>query len=689
MAKENVDAHQDDQVGLEQAALDTMYAELDRRATAVERDLTEVLRVQAEDSTEQHTREARASRLRHEQGRLRQAERGLCFGRIDAADGATLHIGRLGLRVDSPAGPGEHGDPTSPLLVDWRAEAAQPFYAATSEHTFGLRRRRHLRLAGRRVESVTDDVLTGSPTAQDVVGDSALAEALSAKRTGRMREAISTLQREQDLIVRSTHRGVTVVEGGPGTGKTVVALHRAAFVLYAFPRAAEDGVLVLGPNARFLDYISEVLPSLGENDVVLETAATLLPHPVRHRDDDEATRSKGRGALAELLAERVRSRQAPGSPGFRVIVGSEPVTLPSSAVDRARGAAQRTGRPHNIARDDFRTVLVDQLVQEIEDDTARLEQRLDDEFLEATGMNLDKAAAADLRRLGLDSATVADLGGLDAEDLRDRLEDDAHVDACVEELWPRLDPEVETRALLVAEGLAGADRRGWSAADLPLLDEALALIDGGPDRTYGHVVVDEAQELSDLQWRMVMRRCPSRSMTIVGDFAQAGPVPTARSFSEALSPFVQDRFERATLTVNYRTTEQIIAATTDLLTRIAPEQEPSHSVRTGNEPRTLTPAVGDLTDVVRAEVQAHHATYAGETIGVIAAAERVDALRTLLAAEAVTVLDAEAVRGLEFDAVLILAPEEVERARESGPRDLYVALTRATKRLVLLSPGRS
>ncbi|MFF1798954.1 ATP-dependent DNA helicase, partial [Kitasatospora sp. NPDC058263] len=217
----------------------------DQRLAGVREQLARVLAAPSDGAGEVYERDLAAGQLAREVRRLEGAEDGLAFGRIDLADGTVLRIGRLGLQRDSDE---------LPVLVDWRAEAARPFYEATPVHPMGLRRRRHLRLTGRTVVGVSDELLDGSaPTEQDVVGDGPLAAALQARRTGRMGAAVATLQVEQDAIVRSPHRGVTVVQGGPGTGKTVVALHRAAYVLYAFPRAAERGVLVLGPNARFLD----------------------------------------------------------------------------------------------------------------------------------------------------------------------------------------------------------------------------------------------------------------------------------------------------------------------------------------------------------------------------------------------------------------------------------------------------
>ena len=687
------------EVGGEQAVVDLMYAEVDRRSSATEAELDAALRTRAEGSREALDRENRVASLTARRRRLELAEHALCFGRLDGTDGTTLRVGRLGLRRDE--------DPEdAPLLVDWRADAARPFYAATASRPLGIRRRRHLRLDGRRVTGVSDDVLAGEPQHGDLVGDSILVEALAATRTGRMREVIATLQHEQDAIIRSSHRGVTVVDGGPGTGKTVVALHRAAYVLYAFSRAAEDGVLVVGPNARFLDYISDVLPSLGENDVVLATTSTLAPEPVTRTDTPEVARTLGRAVLADAVARLVASYQAPAGVDFSVVVGDERITLPRAVVERARTVAVRRGRPHNVAREDLLGMLVDALVEEIEDRAARVEQQIEDDTRAMTGLDLDAATASDLRSLGLTDERVAtDLGDLGADELRAQLEDDAHIDAAVERVWPRLDALVEAERLLTdpttlattaptltaAEVAAVTGRgAGWSAADLAVLDEVRAAVDGDIGRTYGHVVVDEAQELTDLAWRMVVRRCPSRSMTVVGDFAQSGPVPTARSWADAVGPHVGERLERATLSVNYRTTAEVLDATRDLLRRIAPDQSLSTSVRHGDDPvRTATPdVVAGVVDAVATLADAHP----GATIGVVAPSQRVAGLRDALATGApadavVTVLEPDTVRGLEFDSCVVVAPDEIESSRESGPRDLYVALTRPTQRLVVVSSG--
>jgi DNA helicase IV len=685
------------QVESEQAHVSRLYELLTGRISEARTRLAEVLRTRAETAGEAHEREVAAERLAKEIGRLEGAEDGLVFGRIDRADGTALRIGRLGLHTD---------EEDLPLLVDWRANAARPFYEATPVHPMSLRRRRHLRLKERTVVAVSDEVLDGSaPTAADVVGDGPLLEALSARRTGRMRAAVATLQAEQDRIVRSAHRGVSVVQGGPGTGKTVVALHRAAYVLYAFPRAAEHGVLVVGPNARFLEYISQVLPSLGENDVVLATCqelAGVLPDTAEPLD---VARLKGGSAMADALVSLVRRHQAPGG-GFTVRVGHEWVRLPDEVVAAARDAALATGRGHNPARQVFKELLVDAVTDALERSTGDLLEQIDAEVVTLTGMDLDRAAAADLRRLGHDdAAATGPADEFDAAAVRAGLLDDDHVDRTVETLWPRLAPGELVRALLtdpgtLAEHLPGLTEhersrllRGpqdsWTDADVPLLDEAASLVDGPPQRTYGYVVVDEAQELTAMQWRMIVRRCPGRAMTLVGDFAQAGPVTTARDWKEALIPHVGRRFDLHTLTVSYRTTQEILETTRDLLVRIAPDQAPTRSLRRGETPRTVRTQPDALIATVVRELRTRTAAHPGELFGVICAASRLEELTAAGIAEQARVVPASEARGLEFDEVVVVSPEEIVAARPGGERDLYVALTRATKRLctITVRPG--
>ncbi|MFJ4091545.1 HelD family protein [Kitasatospora sp. NPDC089913] len=716
------------QVELERAEVAAVVALFDERLADTRARLVGTLAEQADGATEAYERDLAAEQLAREVRRLEGAEGGLVFGRIDLADGTALRIGRLSLQRE---------EDELPALVDWRADAARAFYEATPVHPMGLRRRRHLRLTDRTVVGVSDELLDGSePTTEDVVGDGPLAAALQARRTGRMGTAVATLQTEQDAIVRSQHRGVTVVQGGPGTGKTVVALHRAAYVLYAFPKAAERGVLVLGPNARFLDYISQVLPSLGESEVVLATCAELAAPDRYHAtgraadrngatdratgraaDRDRATdrtsgtaaagpgaaverpeaaRLKGDVALVGALAATVRERQAPGGE-FAVRVGQDDVRLGEAEVARTRDAALLGGLPHHRARGLFKEMLVDAVTRNLALEAAETLERIDAEVAELTGLDLDRATAADLRNLGIEADPGAGGAEFDADAMRAALLDDDLVERTVEGLWPHLAPAEVVDALLGDLGTLAARLPGftaqehrvllrtpgspWTDADLPLLDEAAALLDGPPARTFGHVVVDEAQEFTALQWRTVLRRCPARSMTLVGDFAQAGPATTARGWHEALDPHLGGRFDLRTLTVSYRTTEEILATTRELLARIAPDQAPIGSIRHGEEPRSRDTSAAGLTDTLLAELREQSAAHPGELIGVVCPDGSVEALTAAGADRYARLVPASEARGLEFDAAVVLDPGAIASARSGGDRDLYVALTRATKRL--------
>ncbi|MFJ3533662.1 HelD family protein [Streptomyces sp. NPDC090132] len=671
--------------------MSSLYELLTERLSEARANRASVLKAPAGSAGEAYEREIAAERLAKEIGRLEGAEKGLVFGRIDWTDGTTLRIGRIGLHTE---------EDDLPLLVDWRANAARPFYEATPVHPMDLRRRRHLRLDDRTVVSVSDELLDGTdPTHEDVVGDGPLTEALSARRTGKMHAAVATLQAEQDEIVRSRHRGVTVVQGGPGTGKTVVALHRAAYVLYAFPRAAEEGVLVVGPNARFLDYISQVLPSLGENDVVLATCQELAGVFTEAADPFDTARLKGSSALADALVGLLRVHQAPAG-DFTVRVGQEVVHLSEKEVATARDAAVAAVPGHNPARQVFKELLADAVTEAMQRDMGDILEQIDADTEKMTGLNLDRFTGAAQRRTE-GAADPDPAHELDLDAIRADLLDDAGVDRAVEALWPRLLPgglveELLAQAGALAEhlpGLTAQERslllRGpddpWTGADVPLLDEAASLVEGPPERTYGHVVVDEAQELTAMQWRMIVRRCPARAMTLVGDFAQAGPVATARDWTEALSPHVGPRFKLHNLTVSYRTTQEILESVRDLLTRIAPDQKPTRSLRSGESPRSVTtPQDGSVTAVVQ-ELRAQSAAHPDELLGVICADTRVSELTALGIVDQARIVPASEARGLEFDGVVVLNPEEIITARPGGERDLYVALTRATKRLCTIT----
>ena len=609
-----------------------------------------------------------------ELARLESVEDGLCFGRLDLADGRRVHIGRIGLFDD---------DADEPLLLDWRAPAAKPFYTATAAEPEGVLRRRRITTRGRRVVAVDDELLDSAET-EGLAGDAALLAAVTAGRTGRLPDIVTTLRAEQHRIVRDDRPGVLVVQGGPGTGKTAVALHRVAHLLYTHPHLRTRGVLVVGPSRLFLEHIGQVLPGLGEHNVVTATVAELIPGVDARRGDapDTAAR-KGRADMPARLAAAVRGRVTIPDEPVEIEFEQQPLTLAPADCRRAATRARRTGLPHNQARLVFQRDLVEVLARQLTD-------RFESLVLDESGAALDggdvdgRLGEADLRALRAAGVVVDEhtgpthvLGETDAADLRAALLADAGVRAALDTLWPPL------------RHLLREPTRGWSTADVPLLDEAAALIGETDGRTFGHVIVDEAQELSEMAWRMVMRRCPSRSMTVVGDLAQTGDAAGASSWGRVLHPHVADRWRLAELTVNYRTPAEIMAATADLLAAHHPGVRPPTSIRsTGTPPWRLRTTPSELPRVVAGLVAG------SERLVIITAPQHLDALAAALSldsrpdpTERLVLLTAAQAKGLEFDAVLVVDPAAILAAAPRGHNDLYVAMTRATRRLGIVNPG--
>jgi DNA helicase IV len=688
-------------------------------------------------------------------GALTAARSGLCFGRLDHTDGSTSYMGRIGLT--DPAD-GESA------LIDWRAPAAQPFYCSTLATPLGVTRRRHFQLAGtapnERVATFHDDVLDRAALSEadsESASDPALLAALKAPRGSTMRDIVTTIQAEQDAIIRLPLSGVVVIEGGPGTGKTAVALHRVAYLLYTHrERLARSGVLVVGPSAGFIRYVGGVLPALGESAVVFTTPGRLAQGVVATAvDQDEAARTKGGLAMLDVLRRAVADRQElPGSP---IAIELDDVTVEIDRVTaaEARRRARATGLPHNAARTTFRDALGSLLVQQ---GVERLDQDLED----------PPELADILRELG-DLPEIAPAGAaqVSAElrhELRDDLRSDLGFHAAVERLWPVLTPEQLLAELFASpdrlasaggeidlSGLYRAEGSAWTVADAPLLDELAELLGpppgprGGrgeperePDSAYaaevlgilesadrqlagedpdelrptdfvtadvlaarqvpehlmsvaeraaadrdwrfGHLVVDEAQELSAMDWHVLLRRCPSHSITAVGDLAQRSAPAGAHAWADVLAPHLGSRWTYRTLTVNYRTPAEIMALAAAVLAEFAPDRQPPESVRaTGEDPWQRTVPATDLAAEVRKAVEAEVAQLGRGTLAVIAA--DVDGLAGL-PAEVHTPVSA---KGLEFDAVVIVDPE---RIRAHNPADLYVSMTRATQRLGLLHVER-
>ena len=714
----------------EQAYVDTLFAHLDAEVARAQARLEEVQRDVDPDNPDSDAlvrRETEYHGLNAKLDALNVAETGLVFGRIDVAeddpenpvpgrsDLERRYIGRMGID--------DREDNYRTLLLDWRAPLARPFYLATTAHPEGVETRRNIRMRGRTVTAVDDEVLSGDSaesTSAGVGSEAALRRAMNEARTGHMCSIVETIQREQDEIIRDPTRGVMVVQGGPGTGKTAVALHRIAYLLYTWrEQLTRTGVLVVGPNATFLEYISRVLPELGETGVVLATVDQLVPGFTPDGSDSTAGREvKGSIEMVTILKRAVQAYETVPDAPVRLTFDGVPVHATPQMVKAARTRARRSRRPHNQARAHFAEHLTQLLAE-------ALARRIGEDPLGGTNL----------------------LSDADVDQLHDDLADDPQVQRLIDAHFPELEPAEVLDALLTSKdaiaevagdyddytraALYRAPGSPFSHADTALVDELAVLIgtvdpeeqrrkeeeewrelvaeaegaldvlassestDNDDDQfeaeilsaadvidaetlasrqretdtrstaqrarsdqtwAYGHVIVDEAQELSPMEWRMVFRRCPSRWMTLVGDTAQTSSPAGVDDWSAALDPFVGERFRLHELTVNYRTPKEIADYAAEILAHIDPQAVVPQAIRASGVPVQFVP---DL------EALEHRAAREGLT----------------------AVIDAENVgdmKGLEFDHVVVVEPGKIIEASPQGWQDLYVAVTRATQTLTVV-----
>ncbi|WP_067697697.1 HelD family protein [Nocardia jejuensis] len=756
----------------EQQHLDVLYERLDGMREYAQRRLRTVLLETGGTPQARTERESFSQLYSEDLSKYDAAEHGLCFGRIDlenadsspGADGDAATNGNAATNGDAAADSGEAevryigrigildetGDYET-LLLDWRAPMARPFYLATTAAPDGVTRRRHIRSRNRKVTSLNDEYLSLEAARRDGVfgsdggvgSESALLAALNAARTGHMNDIVETIQSEQDAIIRSEHKSVLVVQGGPGTGKTAVALHRAAFLLYTYRKQLDKaGVLIIGPNSTFLDYIGQVLPSLGETGVLLSTIGNLYPGVQATLEDSlRAGELKGSLEILDVLKKAVRDWQDVPSDPVRLHFDGHDLLLDRKIVSRARGRARSSRRPHNLARPIFAAAVVDALTEQL-----------------ALIIGGNPLGGRNL------------LSQTDLTEIRDEMRADADIQRAIAVLWPILTPQDvlaglwadPKRLASAASHLSEADRAELhrpdngecSDADAPLLDElaellgvddteererarrrwraqlaeaqdaldiltgsapqdledeldpellmAYDLIDAGQlaerqqvrtsqttaeraagDRTwtYGHVIVDEAQELSEMAWRMVMRRIPNRWITAVGDVAQTGDPAGASSWQQVLEPYVAKRWKLTELTVNYRTPAEIMAIAGDVLAEIDPGAVIPRSVRdSGFAPRAVRVPEPELAAEV-GRLVAEEATHPGTT-AVIVPHDLVAEL-SHPTGDSARVLTVHEVKGLEFDAVILVEPHRILTESPRGANDLYVALTRSTQRLTV------
>ena len=723
------------EIAREQTYADRLYTRLDELIIQVERNLDQIQASQ-HASTHQNRSERDSFMALYEDrlALLRSVARSVVFGRLDMDDGARHYIGRIGLFTPE----------REQLLVDWRAPAAAAFYRATSAERLEVRLRRHLINRGRTVIGLEDDVLDQAvleDPGHDVLlqGEGALLAAVSGKRTGRMGDIVATIQGEQDRIIRSENRGVMVVQGGPGTGKTAVALHRAAYLLYTHRRRLEHtGVLIMAPTTGFLRYIERVLPGLGESGVVMLTPGELFPGVETFiHDEDEVARVKGDSAMATLISRAVKQRQIIPRQDIRLRIDGTPVTLSREMISAARREARASHKPHNAARAVFVRSAMDRLVENYEkslraqghtvipEDRPDLlaDLRNDPEvkrqlnlawlpytpqgFLKILFSRPDRLREAAPRSLAdrvellarpkdspwtvedvplLDE--VAELLGEDAAPAEAKARDDAERRRADVEYAREVIENVDTSGIIRAEDLAdqvGHIRDGRTLAERASSERSW---------TYGHVVVDEAQEHSPMSWRALMRRAPTKSFTVVGDVAQTSSAGGTDSWAAALSPYIQDRLQVEHLTVNYRTPSRIMDRAVSMAQAHSLPVTPVSSVREGErDPMIEHAEPSELTQRTAEAVAAVHEERLGR-LAVIVAAERVGAIAAALRAhgglpavgvgsagvdDEIAVMTAQDAKGLEFDAVVIVEPAELIDAHGAG--DLYVAMSRSTQHL--------
>lgn len=719
------------EVAREQRYVDGLFSRLDEEVSKAQAKLAAVQRDVDPDNPDSDAlvrRETEYHGLNAKLDALNLAEVGLVFGRIDVEDTApenpisgiaTLdrrYIGRMG--IDAPE------DRYRTLLIDWRAPMARPFYLATTAHPSGVQTRRNIRMRGRTVESVDDEVLSGTVTGGEASGvgsEAALRRAMNRPRTAHMQSIVETIQREQDAVIRDATRGVMVVEGGPGTGKTAVALHRVAYLLYTWrAQLAKTGVLILGPNSVFLDYISRVLPELGETGVVLSTVSDLVPGFTPAGNESIAAREvKGSAEMVTILKRAVQAHETVPKQEVPLSFENVPIAATPAMIKSARTRARRSRRPHNEAQAVFAEHLCEHLaralaetigadplgganllsaadVDQLHDDLAEepqvhelidtyyptlsprevLRNLLEDrEAIASVAYDYDEYTQEALYREPGSPGTSSDAALLDELSvLIGTSSDSGFVDE--DETWQQQVAEAEDALdVLASSESTDNDDDQFEAEILSASDvidaETLAQRQAGTDIrstaeraradrawAYGHVIVDEAQELSPMEWRMVFRRCPSKWMTLVGDTAQTSAPAGSDDWSATLEPFVGTRFRTHTLSVNYRTPSEIMDHATNVLHVIDPESPAPESIRSTGHPVNFFPSGTNPAGV---------ATYEdGRTTAIIDTSNIGE------------------MKGLEFDHVVLVEPQEIVDASPQGWQDLYVAMTRATQSLTII-----
>ena len=705
------------ELAFEQAHVDLVYdrlAEATRSAQQVATEGRALFQsdranfVREEDGTGLYERDVFAFQAAKRLAVLDAEHDGLVFGRLDRTDGEIRYVGRIGVRDDD----------YEPLVIDWRAPAAEPFYRATPTNPMEVVRRRVLRCSGSRVVGIEDDLLDSeSDTELVVIGEGALLAALSRARGHTMRDIVATIQAEQDEAIRAPWQGFTMISGGPGTGKTVVALHRAAFLLYSHRRRFESGgVLVVGPSRVFMNYIERVLPSLGEDAVTLRSIGTVAGDVVKlgkaeRIDSAPVAAIKGSLRLVPVLKRLVREPWQEVPLELSVSVAGHVLRL----------------RAEELAR--IRT-----------------------DVLDRHKLNQGREAAEKALLAALWRSTSVDLD-MEVDDFEDRVSDTAAFEMFVLAWWPAVDPADALLRLAepaVLRRVAGTDLRDeeqallsasyrdrarpgeWTVSDVALLDELSHQLGPVPEPesrevslfldedsevqelvttmerlapvqeldpfhtindTYAHILVDEAQDITPMQWRMLRRRGPSASWTIVGDPAQSS-WPDARESARAITELVGTApVRRFRMSTNYRSPAEVFDLAARVVVNEVPDADLPSAVRsTGHDPELRTAGPQQLTAGVTGAVRDLLDQVDG-TVGVICPPSRVEAVEAAIGAAGVgedrlVVVTALQAKGLEYDGVLVVTPDDIVTESSGGVRTLYVALTRPTQRLITIDEFR-
>jgi len=726
-----------DEIAVEQAHVDRVYTELAKagiRAGLVEADglargrTDRTGEARDEEMTGLFERDALVFHAARRRGVLESQYEGLVFGRLDidhpvpedAVEREVRYVGRLGIRDDD----------YEPLVIDWRAPAASPFYRATPVEPLGVLRRRVLRCKGSDVVGIEDDLMVAeAPDDLVVVGDGALMAALTRSRGTRMRDIVATIQRHQDEAIRASAKGITEITGGPGTGKTVVALHRAAYLLYSDRRRYEaGGILVVGPSAAYTSYIERVLPSLGEDTVTLRSLGDVVDAVSTERlDDPQAAAIKGSLRIRQVLARAARDGVPDGPTELRLFVAGHAIRLRRPVLEQVRTRALRQHQ-RNLAHDALVQLLADAAFRESQHpDRAELVSRFEDHLDVATFMTewwpqvdprevlLWLADPERLRRYAVgvldhDETTVLGASMRRAVDTGTwSVADVALIDDLAGRLGPVRDPPQEERGFYEIEELDNLSDygvtevqpvarpdvvgRGYTVTPTNAVERLLlgrvGQVGVGPSARsageYAHVLVDEAQDLSPMQWRMLGRRGRSASWTVVGDAAQSSWPDPAESQVAREEAFRTQQRRLFHMTTNYRNAREIFDHAAEMIRVSVPDADIPDAVReTGVDP-VVASLGADVVGAVRTAVAAHLEDVEGP-IAVITPRRHAAALAGGAGAPPGRgqVVDPMSSKGLEYDATVIVDPDEITRESPGGVRVLYVAMTRAAHRMTVL-----